>query len=265
MSYYKNIFSLDSLKVFIIGGSGLIGSEIVKALTELNAEVTIFDIKFIKNYFNKNKTKYVKFDCTTEANIKNFFKNYFKNNQCPDVFINASYPATKDWKDNNFKNIRFKSYKENIRIHLNSYIWLAKIIADQMKKKKIKGSIIQLSSIYGIVAQDNNLYKNTNIKENMTYGIIKSSVIHFSKQLASYYGRYNIRINNIVIGGVRGHIKGTKKKQDVTFLKKFKLKVPLARMAEANEIPSSIVFLASKASSYITGSSIIVDGGYTIL
>ena len=64
-------------------------------------------------------------------------------------------------------------------------MWIAKTIADQMVKHKIKGNIIQLSSIYGLVAQDDNLYKKTNIRENMTYGIIKSSIIHFTKQLAS--------------------------------------------------------------------------------
>ena len=142
---------------------------------------------------------------------------------------------------------------------------MAKIIADHMKKNKIHGSIIQLSSIYGLVAQDDNLYKNTNISENMTYGIIKSSVIHFTKQLASHYGKNNIRVNNIVVGGVSGHIKGSKLKQDLNFLKKFKNKVPLRRMANPVEIVPGVVFLASSASSYITGSSIVIDGGYTIL
>ena len=134
-----------------------------------------------------------------------------------------------------------------------------------MLKNDIHGSIIQLSSMYGLVAQDNNLYKNTNISENMTYGIIKSSTIHFTKQMASYYGKYNIRVNNLVIGGIKGHIKGSKKKQDKSFLKKFTLKVPLKRMGAPQEIPSSVIFLASPASSYITGSNIVIDGGYSII
>ena len=71
-------------------------------------------------------------------NIKNFFQNYIKHNGCPQIFINASYPVTKDWKNNNFKNINFTSYKKNIEIHLNSYVWIAKTIADQMVKTKLK-------------------------------------------------------------------------------------------------------------------------------
>ena len=144
-------------------------------------------------------------------------------------------------------------------------MWIAKCIADKMMKNNIHGSIIQLSSMYGLVAQDNNLYEKTNLSENMTYGIIKSSIIHFTKQMASYYGKYNIRVNNLVIGGIKGHIKGSTKKQDKIFLKKFNQKVPLNRIGKPQEIASSVIFLASPASSYITGSNIVIDGGYSII
>lgn len=264
MNKYKKIFSVQNLKIFVFGGCGLIGSEISKSLIDLEARVTVFDIQLNKN-IKKNSFKFVKLSNSNIKNIEKFFKNYLKVNDCPDVFINASYPATKDWKKNTFKEITYSSYKKNIEIHLNSYVWLAKIIADKMKKNKVSGSIIQLSSIYGLVAQDGNLYENTNLSENMTYGVIKSSVIHFSKQLASYYGKNNIRVNNVIIGGVSGHIKGSKQKQDLNFLNKFKKKVPMQRMANASEIVPGIIFLASNSSSYITGSNLIIDGGYTIL
>ena len=264
MISFKDLFNLKRYEVYIIGGSGLIGSQIVRALQEFDASITVFDID-IKKKKNNKTTKYVKFNCANEKNINNFFLKYIKKNKCPDVFINASYPVTKDWKKNTFKEISFNSYKKNIELHLNSYVWIAKTIADQMLKNDIHGSIIQLSSMYGLVAQDNNLYKNTNISENLTYGIIKSSTLHFTKQMASYYGKYNIRVNNLVIGGIKGHIKGAKKKQDKSFLKKFTLKVPLKRMGAPQEIPSSVIFLASPASSYITGSNIVIDGGYSII
>jgi NAD(P)-dependent dehydrogenase (short-subunit alcohol dehydrogenase family) len=261
---FKDLFNLKDYEVYIVGGSGLIGSQVVKALEQFGAIITVFDLD-IKNKGNSPTTKYVKFNCADEKNIKNFFTNYLKKNKCPDVFINASYPASKDWKKNTFKEINFNSYKKNIEIHLNSYVWLAKSVADQMIKNNIHGSIIQFSSMYGLLAQDCNLYKNTNLNENMTYGIIKSSIIHFTKQMASYYGKYNIRVNNLVIGGIKGHIKGSKKKQDKFFLRKFNLKVPLKRMGIPQEIPSSVIFLASPASSYITGSNIVIDGGYSII
>ena len=173
---FKNFFKLKGYEVYIIGGNGLIGSQIVKALEDFGAKVTVFDLD-IKGRRNSLTTKYVKFNCGNEKSIKKFFLNYIKKNKCPNVFINASYPVTKDWKKNTFKEINFNSYKKNIEIHLNSYVWIAKSIADQMVKNNIYGSIIQLSSMYGLIAQDDNLYKKTNISENMTYGIIKSSTI----------------------------------------------------------------------------------------
>ena len=194
---YRDLFNITDYEVYVVGGSGLIGSQIVKALEDFGALVTVFDFD-IKKKSNSLSTKYVKFNCENEKNIKNFFTNYIKKYKCPDVFINASYPVSKDWKKNTFKEINFNSYKKNIEIHLNSYVWIAKTIADQMKKKNIPGSIIQLSSMYGLVAQDDNLYKDTNINENMTYGIIKSSTIHFTKQMASYYGKYKIRIKTMI-------------------------------------------------------------------
>ena len=145
---FKNLFNLKGYEVYIIGGSGLIGSQIVKALKEFGAKITIFDLN-VKNKRYSLNSKYVKFNCASEKNIKNFFTNYIKKNKCPNVFINASYPVTKDWKKNTFKEVNFNSYKKNIEIHLNSYVWIAKSIADQMVKKGINGSIIQLSSMYG--------------------------------------------------------------------------------------------------------------------
>ena len=73
------------------------------------------------------------------------------------------------------------------------------------------------SSIYGLVGQNNSIYEKTNIKENMNYSIIKGGIINFSKQLASYYGKYQIRINTICPGGLIGHTKGKSKNQDKTF------------------------------------------------
>ena len=113
MINFKDYFNLTGCEVYIIGGNGLIGSQILRALEDFGAKTTVFDLD-IKGKRNSLKTKYVKFDCGNEKNIKNFFIDYIKKNKCPDVFINASYPATKDWKKNTFKEIQFNSYKKNI-------------------------------------------------------------------------------------------------------------------------------------------------------
>ena len=183
----------------------------------------------------------------------------------PDVFINCSYPRTKDWSSNSFKDITMNSFRENIDIHMNSYAWLAKLTAECMLKYKKKGCVIQLGSVYGLVGQDNNIYKNTSMKENMSYSVIKGGIINLSRQMASYYGKYNIRVNTLCPGGISGHVAGKNTKQDKNFIKNYSNKVPLKRLGKANEVALAALFLASEASSYITGTTLIVDGGITAI
>ena len=155
--------------------------------------------------------------------------------------------------------------RKNIDIHLNSYAWISKLIAEKMKKNKKKGSIINMSSIYGVVGQDLTIYKNTPLKENFTYSIVKGGIVSFTRQMASYYGKDGIRINCISSGGVEGHSAGISKKQNITFLKNYSNKVPLKRLAKSSEISNVIIFTSSDAATYITGANIIVDGGWTII
>jgi len=134
-----------------------------------------------------------------------------------------------------------------------------------MSKSKKSGSIIQLGSIYGLVAQDINVYKNTKIKENMSYAAIKGGIINLTRQMASFYGKYSIRINSLCPGALRGHIAGTKFKQNKNFIKQYSSKTPLKRLGNAEEVASVALFLSSDAASYITGSTIVVDGGITAI
>ena len=122
-----------------------------------------------------------------------------------------------------------------------------------------------ISSIYGILGQDLNIYKNTTMKENLTYSVIKGGVTNFTKQLASFYGSSNIRVNNIISGGLKGHVAGKNKSQERNFIKNYSNKTLLKRLGKPNEVAYSVLFLASDASSYITGSNLFVDGGWSAI
>jgi len=252
-----NIFDFKGKTAYVLGGSGLIGIETIKLLKKQNVQVINLDIRD----YNKNKKNevFIKFDCTKLNKIEKRLDKIFLENNYPDIFINCSYPKTKNRKDNSFTKIDYKSLKENIEIHLNSSVWITKIIADKMVKKKIKGTIIQTGSIYGLVGQDQNIYLNTKMSENMSYSIIKGGIINFTRQAASNYGKYGIRINTVCPGGVADG------KQEKNFLKNYKKRVPLKRLAKPIEIASVNMFLSSEASSYITGTAIIVDGGWTCI
>jgi len=248
---------------FIIGGNGTIGSSVVKKFLENNIKTLILDIKLNSNH--KKNIFQEKFDLTKIDKIELSLKKIIKKYGCPDILVNAAYPITKKWKQISFKDLKLKELKENVNIHLNSSAWSAWIIANNMKKRKIKGSIVFINSIYGVLAQDNNAYVGTNINSNPVYSLIKGGLISFSKNLASYYGIFGIRSNSIISGGIEGKIAGTKEKQSKKFITRYKNKTILKKMATPKEISSAVIFLSSTDSSYITGTEIYVDGGYTAI
>ena len=261
MSFLDKI-KLTNKKVYILGGFGLIGSKVVMNILSVGAKVIILDIK--KKQIQKN-VKYERFDCSKLKTLEKNFNRIIKKLGFPDVFINCSYPRTKDWERCSFNKINLKRMTKNIDIHMNSYAWLAKITADAMVKNEIKGSIINLNSIYGLVGQDLNIYQKTTMKENMPYSIIKGGLVNLTRQMASYYGKYGIRVNSICSGGLNGHVAGKSKFQQKQFIANYEKKVPLKRLGDPDEIANVITFIASDASSYITGSNVVVDGGWTII
>ena len=141
MSYLKK-FKLSNKLAFILGGEGLIGEEITKALVEAEAKVVVLEKKFKKENLKLKNKKYFyeKFDVSKPEKIEINFKKLIKFYGTPDIFINCSYPKTADWKLNSFKKIKYKSFAENIKIHLNSFSWIAKTAADSMVRAKKSGS-----------------------------------------------------------------------------------------------------------------------------
>lgn len=259
MKYLKK-FEIKNKLVFILGGEGHIGKEISNAMTSAGGKVVILEKKINKklSLINNNIIR-AKFDVSNLNNLDTNLNEIIKKYGTPDIFINASYPKTLDWHLNSFKKIKYKSFEKNLKIHLNSFSWTAKLIADTMSKKNIKGNIILLSSIYGVVGQDLNTYEGTQMAESMSYAIIKGGINNLTRQMASYYGQYDIRVNAICPGGVYD------KNMNKTFIKNYNKKVPLKRLAKTSDIASGVLFLSSDASSYITGITLMVDGGWTAI
>jgi len=269
---YINKFRLDNKIAFIIGGLGLIGSEISKALASAGAIVVILDIELDKGkelekeIRDKGYEIYFKnFDSSQINNLDTNFYELILEYGSPDIFINCSYPRTPDWGKSSFKEITLNSFRKNVDIHMNSYAWLARLSAEAMKDSQKDGSIIQLGSIYGILGRDMTIYEGTDMHENMTYSAIKGGITNLTRQMASYYGKFNIRVNTLCPGGINGHVAGKGKKQDQVFVKQYSNKTPLKRLGKAEEVASTALFLASEAASYITGATIMVDGGWTAI
>tara|TARA_A100000164_G_C21403131_1_gene538592 strand:- start:184 stop:567 length:384 start_codon:yes stop_codon:yes gene_type:complete len=124
---------------------------------------------------------------------------------------------------------------------------------------QIKGGVIlNVSSDLGIVAPNQNLYKKLNFVKPVTYSVIKHGIIGLTKYTASYWGNKKIRCNAIAPGGINQNF-------DKQFVNKIKKLIPLNRMAKVNEYNKIVLFLCSDQSSYMTGTTIVADGGRTII
>ena len=246
-------------KVLIVGGAGTIGKQITKDFALLGANVLVLDSKVFS--FKKKNIKSIKFEINETSHLTENLKNILKSFGTPNIFINCSYPRTRDWSKNDFKNVNSNEISKNVELHQNSYMILSITIANLMLKKKMKGSIINLNSIYGLVAQNLSVYKNSNFKENVTYVTMKHGISGLTKSMASYYGKHNIRINSICPGGVFNKKNNDKNKNN--FFKNYLNNVAIKRMCTSKDVSNVVLFLSSNYASYITGLNLPVDGGYT--
>ena len=115
-----------------------------------------------------------------------------------------------------------------------------------------------MSSIYGFLGPDFNIYKGTSMTTPAAYSAIKGAITNFSRYLASYYGKHKIRVNSISPGGIFDN-------QPEIFVHKYCQKVPLDRMGKPSDVAKAVCFLISDDSSYITGHNLVIDGGFSII
>lgn len=257
--------TLKNKTAIVTGGNGILGSQFVKGLIDAGAKVCILDIhdeidNIFKGYLDK--ITYFKCDITSKESINECIGKIIKNNKTIDILLNNAATKTKNIKDffKSFEEYELETWQEVMKVNVDGMFLVAQSVASLMKKQK-SGSIIQISSIYGLFGPDSKIYKGseymgTKINTPAVYSASKAAVIGLTKWLAVYLAEHNIRVNCVVPGGVESG-------QNDSFISNYSKKVPMGRMAESKEIVPSIIYLASDSSSYITGQTIIIDGGFT--
>ena len=253
---YHNLFSCKNKVALVTGGFGLIGKTIVRGLNDFGAIVCVADINEIEMKSLKNLTtvNFQPLDIASEVSIHQTIDAVIRQFKKIDILVNCAYPRTSDWGAR-FEDVSFDSWKMNVNSHLGGYFLCCQKVAAQMMLQG-GGSIINFASTYGVVAPDFSIYEETTMTMPVAYSAIKSGIIAFSKYMSSYHAKNNIRVNCISPGGVFD-------KQTDSFVKKYIAKTPLGRMATPEDMVGAVVYLASDASSYVTGHNLIVDGGWT--
>lgn len=246
--------NLENKVLIVTGGSGLIGRPIVKFAKEAGAQVINVDIA------NKNDIEIgeLNTDITTEAGISELLETVISRFGRIDGLVNNAYPRTEDWGAK-VEEVLYSSWQKNIDLQMNSVFLLCQKTLEVMKTQNA-GSIVNIASIYGVVGNDFTLYEEYGGTSPAAYSAIKGGIINLSRYLASYYGKYNVRVNCVSPGGVLD-----KAQQQSSFIKNYSQKSPLKRLADPEEIAPSVLFLLSDSASYITGHNLLVDGGWTAI
>jgi len=258
----RDLFSLKDKVILITGSVGLLGLKMCEALCEYNARVIMTDInkKKLKSASTKLSEKYpgkifsIFIDIVDEKSVQNGVKKTVDLTGSIDVLINNAYPYNKHY-GRVYEDIEFKDWRENVDMHLNGYFNVTHKVSKVMMKQK-RGNIINIASIYGVLGPHFGIYQDLGITMPSEYSAIKGGIINFTRYLATYLAPYNIRVNAVSPGGIYD-------KQSPIFVKRYCKEVPLGRMASTEDIVGGVIYLASDASSYVTGQNLMIDGGWS--
>lgn len=243
---------LNNKLIVVTGGKGLLGKEIIKEIESNNGIAINADINCEKNL--ENHEYYC--DITSQDSIKELINQIVFKFGKIDGWVNNAYPRTSDW-GLKFESIPLESWQKNIDMHLNGYFLCCQLILEHMKKQNY-GSVINMSSIYGILGPDFSIYENTNMTMPAAYSAIKGGIVNFTRYLASYYGKNQLRVNCISPGGIYDN-------QSQQFVENYTKKTPLNRMGAPTDISPAVSFLLSDYASFVTGHNLVIDGGWSII
>lgn len=262
-------FSLVGKTAIVTGGCGILGRKFCHGLAKAGARVAIVDLDAtacqvladeIAEIFPV-KTLGLACDITDPKAVTATVAEIAQTLNGIDILMNNAATKTDDLGAflTCFEDYDLATWRAVMNVNIDAMFIMAQAVGKIMINQGRGGSIIQTSSIYGIMAPDKRIYEGSlyngkPISTPAVYSASKAAVVGLTKYLAAYWAEHNIRTNTLTPGGVESG-------QNETFSKRYSARVPLNRMADGEDMVGAAIFLASDASSYITGQNIVIDGG----
>lgn len=271
----NTLFDLKGKVIVVTGASGLLGRKHAEAIAAYGGNPILLDLlqETVETMAIQLNEQYgvqamgfavdITDEVQIEANAKYLIERYGK----IDGLVNnaANNPKVEDSKEVNFsrlENFPLDIWNQDVAVGLTGAYLCSKHYGYQIAKNKSGGAIVNISSDLGVMAPDQRLYHNPNISEELqqvkpvTYSVVKAGLIGLTRYLATYWAEKNVRCNAMCPGGVENG-------QPSEFLKEVSSRIPMKRLAKADEYQGTLLWMLSDASSYLNGAIISVDGGRT--
>jgi len=260
-----DVFAVEGRVIAITGGSGQLGRCFTQALVERGAKVANLDLQPAPaKARNTDSVHFVETDVTSRQSLESALAQVTEKWEAPHALINNaaldSPPGSPAAENGPFEDFPLGSWQRALDVNLTGVFLACQVFGGAMAEAG-RGSIVNVSSIYGVVSPDQRIYEyrrqgSDTFFKPVAYSASKSGLLNLTRYLATYWAQRGVRVNTLTLGGVFND-------QDARFLEGYTARVPLGRMAQAAEYVGPILFLCSDASSYMTGSNLVVDGGWT--
>jgi len=271
MSEIFEKFSLKEKTALVTGGAGLLGKEFCLTLAQAGAVVYAADLNGAAAATVADELKGseldirgIQLDVTNPANVSEVVEDIVACTGRIDVLVNSAAldpkfdPEHAQDSSNAFETYPLQSWQDALNVNLTGPFLISQAVVQQMIKQR-KGSIINICSTYGLGGPDQRIYDKPGkpkVYKPVYYTVTKAGILGFTKYLATYYAGSEIRVNALTPGGVFNN-------HDDEFVRNYSARTVIGRMAHKDEMNGALLFLASDASSYMTGGNVIVDGGWT--
>jgi NAD(P)-dependent dehydrogenase (short-subunit alcohol dehydrogenase family) len=264
-------FDLNGRVAVVTGGAGLLGQQFCKTLAEAGAQVVVVDLNesaaeqtAAALRQNHLQAAAVSTDVTDPESVKRMAKTVISSFGRLDILVNSAAldpkfdPQQQGRHSNSFEEYPLEAWNQALEVNLTGMFLCCQAAVRPMVSQG-KGSIINICSTYGLAGPDQRIYQRAGQPPQykpVYYSVTKAGVLGMTRYLATYYAGTEIRVNALTPGGVYNN-------HDETFVQNYSYRTVVGRMARVDEMNGGLLYLASDASSYMTGSNLVIDGGWT--